>query len=119
MAFRPETLAERLRQVLSTALLFEFNDPKLQGITITRVKVSPDLHYADIRFIADPERERQALNALRRAAGAMRRHVSKKVKVKNTPELRFHIDEDVEAEARIGEILERLDIQKEANDPDA
>lgn len=111
-------LPEDIRQVISNALLFEMRDPSLAGVTVTRVKVSPDLQFADIRFSVmgadtNPKKVEAALN---RARGAFKRELTKKIRMRRVPELRFHFDEDVASERRIGEILDQLDIPSDANE---
>jgi len=118
MTNRADALAEQIRQIISEAILFEMRDPALEGITITRVRVSRDLAYADIRFtpqddVRDPE---TVARSLQRAAGAFRRFLSQKTKLRRTPQLRFHFDEDVVAERRISDILQNMDISREEDD---
>jgi len=118
MPKRADIYAEQIRQIISEAVLFEMRDPALEGITITRVRVSPDLQYADIRFtpqddVRDPA---DVARALQHAAGAFRRKLAKSIQMRRTPQLRFHFDEDVAAERRIGEILDNLAIPREDDD---
>jgi ribosome-binding factor A len=115
---RSVVLAEQFRQIISEALLFEMRDPNLRELTVTQVSVSADLQFVDLRFTTgtDETRDDQALAALNRAKGALKRVISRKVKLKRVPDLRFHIDDAVRAEARINQILENLDIPEK--DPD-
>ena len=114
MSNRSIVLAEQLRQVVSTAVQFEMRDPALSDITITRVKVSPDLSLADIRFTTlDAADQAKAIKALNHAKGALKRIVAKSVKLRRVPDLRFHYDRDVEDEKRIGQILNKLDIPED------
>ena len=119
MSNRSSVLAEQIRQVISEAIYFEMRDPNLEGITVTRVRVSPDLQFADVRFtpqddVRDPEALAVALN---RASGAFKRHLAKKVRMRRIPDLRFHYDEDVSAERRISDLLDDLEIPP-VQDPD-
>ena len=102
MSHRNAVVAEQIRQVLSQAMYFEMGDPSLEGITITHVKVSPDLQFADIRFtIAEDGRDPDnAVLALNRAKGALKRIMARKIRMRRVPELRFHFDEQTEAERR-------------------
>lgn len=114
MSNRSMVLAEQLRQIVSSALQFEMRDPALTGITITRVKVTPDLSLADFRFTTMIEGEEdKALKALNHSKGALKRIVAKSVRLRRVPDLRFHYDRDVSDEKRISNILESLDIPKE------
>lgn len=118
MTVRTDVISEQIRQLVSTALHFELRDPGLKGVTITRVKVSPDLQFADIRFSmleidANPG---PVLSAFGRAKGALKRYVSKNLSLRKVPELRFHLDEDVVAEQRIAEVLDNLNQNQVSGD---
>ena len=110
MSNRLHNLAEQVRQVISYAINFEMGDPGFVGVTITRVKLSPDLQFADVLFTElddgiDPE---VPMRSFQRAKGALKRHVAQRVQMRRVPELRFHYDDDVKAERRINQILECL-----------
>jgi ribosome-binding factor A len=111
-----EQLEEDVRQVLASALMFEMRDPGLDGVTVTRVKLSPDLSYADVRYtlMSSEAQKGKAQQSLERAAGALKREISSRIKLRRMPNLRFHFDDMVEEERRIGKILE--DLQKEKAD---
>ncbi|MDJ0834868.1 MAG: 30S ribosome-binding factor RbfA [Acidobacteriota bacterium] len=121
MPNRSDVLAEQIRQVISEAVLFEMRDPNLEGITITRVRVSSDLQFADVRFTPqDDVRDPQTVGrALGKAGGAFRRLLAKKIRMRRVPQLRFHYDADVTAERRIGDILESMDIPTADQEDDA
>jgi len=118
MSHRSRVLAEQFRQILSEAVYFDMRDPSIEGLTITRVKVSPDLQFADVRFtIAEDGRDPgNAVMALNRAKGALKRIIASKVSLRKVPDLRFHLDEDVDSERRISDILRELDIPKQESD---
>lgn len=111
MTIRSEHIGEQIRQVLGTALLFDVRDPYLEGATITRVRVSPDLQFADVRYslLNDDQHDLdRAATGFERANGALRRIVASKVKMKKVPVLRFHFDDDLVHERRVAEILDEL-----------
>lgn len=120
MSHRMEQLEEDVRQVLASALMFEMRDPGLDGVTLTRVKLSPDLSYADVRYtlMAGSQGKQKAQSALERAAGALKREISSRIKMRRMPNLRFHFDEMVEEERRIGEILNDLNKDKAGEQAD-
>ena len=115
MSVRSDVVSEQIRQLVSSAVHFELRDPRLQDVTITRVKVSPDLQFADIRFASLTE-ERDpnlVLTGLNKAKGALKRYVAHRLKLRKIPEFRFHVDEDLIAEQRIGELLKDLHVPDE------
>jgi len=110
MSTRAEVFGEQIRQVISTAIHLELRDPRLRDVTITRVKMSPDLQYADIRYSCfDETRDiRQVATGLDRAKGALKRLLANKIRMRKIPQLRFHYDEDIEAERRIEKLLQEI-----------
>ena len=77
----------------------EVKDPRLGMVTVSGVTVSRDLGYADIYVTLlgeqDPERIKENLKVLKRAAGFLRSQIAKRIKLRHVPELRFHFDESV------------------------
>ncbi len=120
MRQRLETMGEQFRKAISAALIFEMRDPSLKNVTVTRVKISPDLQFADIRvtFLDDGKSRAAMLRSLEGAEGALKRVLSREIKMRRTPKLRFHCDEDVLAERRIDEILGGLEIPPKDDDHD-
>ncbi len=120
MSNRTLVLAEQIRQILSSALCFKMRDPQLEGVTFTRAKVSSDLQFADILFTY-PEEDKKleaVSHALNRAKGAFKRIIAQKIKLRRVPDLRFHPDDDLSAERRIGAILAQLEIPPQEEDED-
>lgn len=110
---RPERIGEQIRQELSRSLAVDVHDPGIGFITLTHVKVSPDLQVARVYYtlIGDEKAKRDTKKALERAAPFLRRHVAATVRLRRVPELHFQFDESVEKQDRIEQIL--LDLQKE------
>ncbi|MEZ6029122.1 MAG: 30S ribosome-binding factor RbfA [Hyphomonadaceae bacterium] len=86
----------------------EFDDPALHGksITITEVRISPDLKNASA-FAAPLGGEDMAktIEALNRAAGFLRGRLSREVDMRYTPNLRFVADDSYDEARRIDQLL--------------
>lgn len=103
MSQRLQRLADQIQRTLAVLIRDEINDPRLTGlVTISSVKVSPDLGYADIYVtILEPNQDtgmhidahRDSLAVLNRAAGFLRTQLSATMETRTTPRLRFHYDE--------------------------
>jgi len=94
-------------------------DPATQGVFISDVKMSKDLRYARVYVrlteCATGDEERQnAISALARATGYLRRVLAPRLKLRYVPELRFFWDEQVDRASRIDTLLE--EIRREQND---
>lgn len=100
---RLQRLSDQIQRTLSVLIRDELNDPRLTGfVTISGVKVSPDLGYADVYVtILEPsqdggmnkEAHQESINVLKNAAGFLRTELAHTMKTRTTPRLRFHYDE--------------------------
>jgi ribosome-binding factor A len=109
-ALRRERLAAAIREVLSSLLLREVKDPRLEGVVISAVEFPGDLKLARAFFsvIGDQERERQAADGLKQAAGFLRRQLGRELRMHNPPDLEFRRDLGFERADRVQRILDRI-----------
>ena len=122
---RPDRVGEEIRQELAQLLTREVQDPGIGFVTLTRVKVSPDLQLARVYYttIGDDKARAETERALGRATPFLRRQIGARIRLRRVPELRFEFDRSVENQDRIERIL--LDLQAErdaraaASAPDA
>jgi ribosome-binding factor A len=100
-------VADQLRGELAMLLAREVHDPGLGFVTLTRVKVSPDLQQARVYYTAlgDEKARRQSTRALERAAPFLRRQIGLRLRLKRTPELVFHYDDSIAGQDRIEQLL--------------
>ena len=84
------------RQEISSILMFETSDARLQNVTITSVKVSFDRSYADVFYTAPKEEYENVALALNSAKGFIRSSMAKRLDWKKSPLLRFHLDETID-----------------------
>lgn len=101
---RLQRLADQIQRTLAVLIRDEINDPRLTGlVTISSVKVSADLGYADVYVTIleptdqvgqmDKQDHAQSLDVLNKASGFLRTQLSHTMKTRTTPRLRFHYDE--------------------------
>lgn len=107
---RPSRIGDQLRAELSDVLAREVHDPGIGFLTITHVKVTPDLQRARIYYttLGDAAARRNARKALARAAPFLRRQIGGRLRLKRVPQLEFFFDESVERGDRIERILHEL-----------
>ena len=107
---RPQRVALLVREELSRLVLMVAHDPDLRRVTITDVEMPGDLRSARIYFSClGTETERElAEAALDRAAGYLRREVTRRCGLRYAPELTFRFDETLERGARIEELLAKV-----------
>ena len=104
---RSQRIADRLREELSVLLLEETSDPRLDGISITEVKVDRELAYASIYVSAleGSERSKEILEGLEHAQGFLRHELSQRIELRTFPRLRFYWDPTAERAERIERII--------------
>ncbi|MCH9671078.1 MAG: 30S ribosome-binding factor RbfA [Gammaproteobacteria bacterium] len=103
---RAQRLAEQVQRELGTSLLFEIQDPRLSGVTISGVEVTRDLSIAKVYFaLPAGEDIAGALSALERAKGFLRTKIAKEIRIRAVPELRFVYDDALDESDRIETLL--------------
>ena len=107
---RSQRVADVVRAELSRLIMLEAHDKDLHLATITDVEMPPDLRSARVYYSClggEDEREKAA-EALRRAAGFLRREVGQRCQLRYAPELHFIFDLSLERGARIEELLHQV-----------
>lgn len=117
---RRKRTAEQIREILSELLLREAADPRLQGVTVTRVVIDRELQVADVYLnaLGDESRESDVMDALRKAGGYFRYELAQRIRVRTVPELRFHWDPTLAYAEEVNRILDSLDIPPEESSTD-
>jgi ribosome-binding factor A len=103
---RTARVGEEFREVLAEEIL-RLKDPRVGFVTVTGVKVTPDLRMARVFYTAlGDDRERAATRAgLRSASAYLRAAIGKQVRLKFLPELRFEEDVSIAQAERIDDLL--------------
>lgn len=99
---------EQIRESVAALLATEISDPRVSLITVTGAKVSPDRSVASVYISAERERYDEVLSGLDSARGRLRSLLGRSLGWRVTPELRFFIDESVDAGERIAEALTHI-----------
>jgi ribosome-binding factor A len=108
---RQARVAERVREEVASMLVTEVRDPRLAGVVVVRVQMTPDLREAVlyVRLLSDEAGRRvEAVKALSHAARRFRREVAERVGLRFSPTLEFRYDEGVDTSARVEELLAEI-----------
>ena len=107
---RPERVAEMLREEISEIVGYELEDPRVQAVTVTDVRVSENLRDASVYVLVEGSEEEilDALVALRHAAPYVRKQVGFSLNLRRTPEIHFIRDTVEEHGARVDKLLEEI-----------
>jgi ribosome-binding factor A len=112
---RVARIAELIQKELSVILKKEITDSRLKFITITSVKVSRDLSFADILFTqidvedsSDKPRSKEiAVKLLQKAAARLRYALAQRLQLRIVPSLRFFYDDLMEESHRLHALIDK------------
>lgn len=109
---RCDRIADLLQQELADLLLRRVKDPRVEGVTITGVKVSGDLQHARVFYCvmgspAASGRENVA-SGLEKATGFLRHELAKRLHMRYLPRLEFQYDESFDYGEKIERLLKEL-----------
>ncbi len=118
---RQRKVADKIKQVVSIIIDREIKDPHKGFVTVTHVKISPDLRIASVYFtvLGDEEQKKKSSAALERAKNFIRGAMAPQLKLRNVPELRFFADDTQEYAQKIEALLKKakqMDSQNSQND---
>jgi len=110
MSIKQDRMSERVHDILSVLLMRDVNDPRLEGVTVTSVRLDPELMFATIlvNALGDEARRDDIMKALKRANGFLRREVAKRIQLRNAPQLLFRWDEGLARAERVNTLFDGL-----------
>jgi len=118
MSFRAERLAEAIKKEVSELMRDELKDPRIGFVSITAVKVSKDLRYADIfaSVYGEPADQKASIEALSKAQGFIRSELGRRIRLRYTPEITFKLDQSIDHGTRIIKLMEEVRAKGGASD---
>ncbi len=110
-----------VQRELSEIIRAEVKDPGLDGamVTVVSVEVTPDLKYckAYVSVLGSDEAAQKALEGLRRAVGFIRKELARRVNLRNTPEIKFILDQSIEYGVHMSRLIDDVTVgMKEEKD---
>ncbi len=119
---RTDRIADQIQKDLAVLIQREIKDPRLGMTTVTSVKVSKDLSYADIYVtfmgVEISEQAQEELRVLEHASGFLRTALAKNISLRIMPKLRFHYDETILEGPRIGALINEAIEKDQQHSPD-
>jgi len=102
--------AQAIREVVSTAILTELKDPRIQNVTVLNVEASGDLRHAKvyISIMGDDRAQSLCLHGLHSARGFLQSKIADCVQTRYTPVLEFVIDPGVKQSIATSKLLKEL-----------
>jgi ribosome-binding factor A len=108
---RAVQVGAQVREEIMQIIRRDLKDPRIGFVSITEVRMSPDLRSARVRIsvLGDEEEGRSTLAGLRSASGLIRHELGRRLQnLKFTPDLRFEIDPSIEYSVRISQRLREI-----------
>ena len=96
---------------LSLIISGEIKDPRISSMTsVVSVEVAPDLKTckAYISVLGDEEAQNSTLEGLNSAASFIRKELARRVNLRNTPEIKFIIDQSIEYGVRMSKLIDEV-----------
>lgn len=110
MSIRTERVASVIKEEIGAILIREYNDPAYGFITVTDVRVTPDLKLAKVMFsimgAADVQKKTMAM--LERERSHLRGMVGRKLTLRYTPDLQFYHDTTMDRVHRINTLINEI-----------
>jgi ribosome-binding factor A len=99
-----------IQKALSDIIQKRVKDPRLEMVTITRVKMTRDLRLARIYFSTPEGEKRQeaATNGFRSASGFVKRTLARQLGLRYMPDLQFFYDDSFDYSANIDRLLNQI-----------
>lgn len=113
---RQRKIADLIKREIGALIRMEMRDPRVQDVTITHVRVTPDLGdayvYIDHRGSANDVDK--VLDALNHAAGFLRRAISGRIDLRKTPRFKFFKDDTLDYYNRIEDVFKQINSDEES-----
>ncbi len=100
-------VAQAIREVVASAILFETADPRIRSVTVLRVEVSSDLRQATVyvTVMGNEAEQNLALRGLKHAAGFFQSKVADRLQTRFTPVLTFKLDDSVKKSVEMSRLI--------------
>jgi ribosome-binding factor A len=109
MSHRIDKVENLLKEEISLIFLYKLQDPAFGFITITNVKVSPDLKLAKVYLsVFEKERREEVIEKVNSKMGFIRSELASRIRIKFTPELKFFIDDTLDYVEKIEGLIKKI-----------
>jgi ribosome-binding factor A len=101
-------MAEAIREVVATSILFDVADPRVRSVTVVRVEVTGDLRFATVfvSIMGSESERRRSLRGLDHATGFLQARVAARLQTRFTPVLSFRHDDSVRKSAELSRLID-------------
>jgi ribosome-binding factor A len=110
-SYRTTQVGAQVREEMMRMIQRELKDPRIGFVSITEVRMSPDLRSARVRVsvLGDEQQQREALAGLKSARGLIRHELGRRLSnLKFSPDIIFELDPSIEYSVRIAKTLREI-----------
>jgi ribosome-binding factor A len=110
-SYRTDQVGGQVRQEIMDIIQRDLKDPRIGFVSITAVRMSPDLRSARVRVsvLGDEEQQRQTLSGLNSAKGMIRHELGRRLEnLRFSPDLHFELDPSIEYSVHISKRLREI-----------
>jgi ribosome-binding factor A len=117
---RAKRVGEQIRQEVAALLTKGVKDPRIGFVSVTAVKMSPDLHYANVyvSVFGSESQKKSSLIGLQQSTGWIRREIGKRIRLRVTPEIRFFEDTTLDDVYHLEERFREIHAEQKQQDDD-
>ena len=109
---------DEIKREVSEIIRSELKDPRIGLITsILKVETTNDLKYCKIyvSILGDDEKKGETIDGLKNASGFIRKQIAARVNLRNTPELKFILENSLEYGFKISKIIDDINGSSDKN----
>jgi len=112
---RADRVAELIKHEVSDIITRKLNDPRVGFTSVTAVDIGNDLKNARIyvSIFGTPEEKKATMDALFSATKFVRGELGHRLQLRDVPEILFRQDDSIEKGAKVFEIINKLQQEKE------
>lgn len=109
MSYRIDKVEHLIKEEISLIFLHKLSDMDLGFLTITSVRVSPDLKLAKIYLsVLEKEKRELVLDKIDAKKGYIRTELAHRIRIKFIPELKFFLDDTLDYVEKIEGLIKKI-----------
>jgi ribosome-binding factor A len=107
---RADKVSEAIKREVSVMLTQEVKDPRIHFVTVTTVEAADDLRHAKIfvSVLGDEATRKETMLGLEKAKGFLRGELGRRLQLRYTPDIHFHLDKSLDHAMKIKGILNEI-----------
>lgn len=108
-SYRIDKVERLIKEEISSIFLKKLQTPQFGFLTVTNVKVSPDLKLAKVYIsVFEKEKRELVLDKIQAKLGYIRGELAQRIRIKFTPELKFFLDDTLDYVEKIEGLIDKI-----------